>query len=278
MRTSALLLLLTTLAGPALAIDGVLEINQACAISTGCFAGDAPGLPVTISASGSYRLTSNLESTGANETIVNITTGDVTLDLNGHTIRCLWFITPCKGNGTGRGISAVGINNVKVRNGTVKDMGADGVMLHDFARVEDVLTIDNGGAGIGIGSYAAVVASTAHRNGGDGVSAGSSSRVSDCTSSLNVGHGIHGTGARARIEGNAVSFNSGYGIWANSFSTVIGNVVYGNSLHGIYLGYDTTYLQNTINGNTLGGVTGDGPQNLGHNYCSGLNVVSSTCP
>lgn len=38
---------------PASASDGVLEINQTCAIQTGCFAGDTAGLPVTISASGS---------------------------------------------------------------------------------------------------------------------------------------------------------------------------------------------------------------------------------
>jgi hypothetical protein len=53
-------LLTIALASPALAVDGVLEINQACAVNTGCFSGDAAGLPVTITAAGSYRLTGNL--------------------------------------------------------------------------------------------------------------------------------------------------------------------------------------------------------------------------
>ena len=44
--------------------EGVLEINQACAVNpvTGCFSGDAPGFPVTIdgSAGRSYLLTGDL--------------------------------------------------------------------------------------------------------------------------------------------------------------------------------------------------------------------------
>jgi hypothetical protein len=34
-------LLTIALTSPALAVDGVLEINQACAVNTGCFSGDA---------------------------------------------------------------------------------------------------------------------------------------------------------------------------------------------------------------------------------------------
>ena len=55
-----MLLLLFALATPALASDGVLEINQTCAVQTGCFPGDTAGFPVKITASGSYRLTGNL--------------------------------------------------------------------------------------------------------------------------------------------------------------------------------------------------------------------------
>ena len=40
------------IAGPAAASDGVLEISRTCAIQTGCFPGDAPGLPVTITMPG----------------------------------------------------------------------------------------------------------------------------------------------------------------------------------------------------------------------------------
>ena len=60
MRSLLTPFLLFALATPALAVDGVLEINQTCAVQTGCFAGDSPGFPVTITQPGSYRLTSNL--------------------------------------------------------------------------------------------------------------------------------------------------------------------------------------------------------------------------
>ena len=55
MRTyllSLIALLLVALAGPAFAVDGVAEINQTCAVNTGCFAGDFAGFPVTISSAG----------------------------------------------------------------------------------------------------------------------------------------------------------------------------------------------------------------------------------
>ena len=48
--TSLAAFLLSTLPCPSFASDGVVEINQTCAITTGCFAGDASGFPVTIQA------------------------------------------------------------------------------------------------------------------------------------------------------------------------------------------------------------------------------------
>ena len=58
------------LATPGLAGDGVLEINQTCAVETGCFSGDGPGFPVTIdgTAGKSYRLTGDLDLTALAET------------------------------------------------------------------------------------------------------------------------------------------------------------------------------------------------------------------
>ena len=48
------------------ASEGALEINQTCALQTGCFAGDGAGFPVTIdgSAGSSYLLTGDLEKSG----------------------------------------------------------------------------------------------------------------------------------------------------------------------------------------------------------------------
>jgi hypothetical protein len=56
MRSILIFLLFLVLAGPALAVDGVLEINQTCAVQTGCFAGDIPGFPPSPTAAPESRL------------------------------------------------------------------------------------------------------------------------------------------------------------------------------------------------------------------------------
>ena len=108
---AAVVTLVLALASPVRAVDGVIEISQVCAESTGCSAGDAPGFPVTIDASGSYVLTSNLDSgLGAG---IQIDAGQVVLDLNGFSI---------VGSGAGpftRGIE-VSQPDVTIRNGRVQ--------------------------------------------------------------------------------------------------------------------------------------------------------------
>ena len=85
MRSMLTLLIFLTLATPALASDGVLEINQVCAVQTGCFAGDTAGFPVTIANPGSYRLTGNIATIFAGPA-VEINAARVSLDLNGFTL------------------------------------------------------------------------------------------------------------------------------------------------------------------------------------------------
>lgn len=70
----------------ALAVDGVIEINQACAVNTGCVPGDAAGFPVRITEGGSYRLTSNLDSGSAVVGMIQIQASYVDLDLNGFSV------------------------------------------------------------------------------------------------------------------------------------------------------------------------------------------------
>ena len=93
------LLLLLALAGPALAVDGVLEINQTCAISTGCFPGDSPGFPVSVTQPGSYRLTGNLDlsAEGVNVSGIAVSVSSATIDLGGFYIA---GPTSCSGSGT----------------------------------------------------------------------------------------------------------------------------------------------------------------------------------
>lgn len=67
------------------AVDGVVLLDQNKALAGNVTAGDAPGFPITISQSGSYRLDGNLTVPFGGTAIV-VTAPNVTIDLNGFTI------------------------------------------------------------------------------------------------------------------------------------------------------------------------------------------------
>lgn len=96
-----------------------LEINQTCAIETGCFPGDDPGFPVTIAEPGDYVLTSNLRSGGATSEglwSIDSTSPATTIDLQGFSVA--WSGDGSPSNGI-RGVSTV-------RNGSIGNV-FDGV-------------------------------------------------------------------------------------------------------------------------------------------------------
>src|SRR5882672_11227351 len=91
------------------AVDGVVLIDQNRALAGNITPGDAPGFPVTISQSGSYRLSGNLTVSDVNTSAIQITGENVSLDLNGFAILgpvvCTAPVdtTVCNGSGTGIG-------------------------------------------------------------------------------------------------------------------------------------------------------------------------------
>lgn len=117
----AALSLAALLTAPASAADGIIEINHAKALAGGVSAGDTPGYPVTVSASGSYLLTGNLTAP-ANTNAIGVSADEVTLDLNGFLIQgpvsCTldkgWDCTPS----TSIGIDLQGKGST-VRNGSI---------------------------------------------------------------------------------------------------------------------------------------------------------------
>ena len=151
---SALALLWVAAPLAARASDGVFEINQACA-ATGCFAGDTAGFPVTLSATGSYRLTSNLDLVG-DGTAVSITGEGVELDLGGFTIdngaRC--GATPvgaCIGGGTATLGIVLGGSNARVSNGVVRGFTNAGIRVTDCesgCTIERVTVTDSSTDGV----------------------------------------------------------------------------------------------------------------------------------
>ncbi len=188
-RTPLRTALCLAFAVPAFATDGVLEINQACALaSTGCFPGDTGGsFPVTLAQPGSYRLTSNLAPPGGTSGIV-LNTADVHIDLNGFAIVGPLFCAPISCPvGTGSGIETPSIQlgvRSSVVNGRVQGMGKDCIQLSGSARVSDV---------------------TVSQCGEDGIDAGGGSLVHDNVVQLTGRHGLYfGLGAGG-FRGNMIS-------------------------------------------------------------------------
>ena len=235
---------LTALATPAAAVDGVVEINQSCALSGGCFPGDAAGFPVTISDSGSYRLTGDLDVSGqpnaSNLDAIEFSVDHVRIDLNGFSI--IGPGTP----GTGEGIDGFpSAENVTIVNGTVRGMGATGIKVDRRARIQGVTVEDNGENGINTDIFSIIIDCIANGNGSDGIKT---------TNSV--------------VRGNVSDQNGGDGIDALGNSTVIGNRVSFNTGVGISLSGGSGYAHNSANSNTGGTISG-GVQ-LDGNVCNGV--------
>ena len=133
----------------AFAVDGVLEINQACALNGGCFSGDNSGYPVAINQGGSYRLTSDL-TVDTTSGAIWILTSDVTLDLNGFTIS--------SSTSQGNGLNLSSATNVEIRGGTIRGFSY-GVFINssELVRVIDVRAFGNAAYGLLIQGNGSIV-------------------------------------------------------------------------------------------------------------------------
>src|SRR5258708_38142882 len=177
------------------AVDGIVLIDQNRALAGNAPPGDAPGFPVTISQSGSYRLSGSLTVPDMNTTAIQITADNVTLDLNGFSITgpvvCTNHPTTCPAPGKGIGVQAggdqtFGPRGVRVLNGSVRGMGQTGILMTgDGSFVERVMADGNAGGGMVVAGT--VIESAASQNGSFGILA---ITVRDCTSVQNLGDGI----------------------------------------------------------------------------------------
>jgi hypothetical protein len=286
-------------AAPALAVDGVREINAVCAVNTGCFGGDAAGYPVTITTPGSYRLTGNLVFTDANTDAIVVSSDYVQLDLNGFAITGITQCLPaCSPTGSGRGIFASEtVFGLVVRNGTVSQMGNTGVSAGIHSRIEDMVVVSNGGFGVFANANSSVLRCTVSRSGNGGIVVSSGTLVADNAVSFTRGieAGIlTGSGSVVRgnsvyagtadgisvsngsvVTGNSVSANDGDGIQSDGQSRFIGNSAFNNDGYGLRLvGTTDGYSDNTIVELGPGTLTVFQGLNLGGNQCN----ASSVCP
>lgn len=277
------ILLSLNVVGPALASEGVLEINQVCAVQTGCFSGDSAGLPVTIdgSAGRSYHLTSEISVPNENTTAILVVAPDVSIDLAGFSIRgpnsCTEPPTTCRLTGTGHGVHGQEVDRLSVSNGSIVGMGGLGIysglgdgyairnvrlahnrfegirIVGSAARAEGVTSLRNGKYGIQLGDGSTVSGSNTFQNGEDGIVTGSGATVAGNTTSKNGSNGIS-TASGATIEGNTAYRNGGYGIDGFQGTTVIGNTVSQNGGYGIHVWDGSSVQKNTIRANGSAGL------------------------
>ena len=196
---------------PLLPAHGQVAINQTAAVAGGISGScDAPGFPITICASGSYKLTSDL-TVPANTDGIDINAGDVTIDLNGFAIRGaldlygLRDTLSCSGSSSGYGIESNSAN-ITVRGGTVRGFAAFGIYLGGSGYIVDQVNLSENGSGLNVGG---------------GV-------VTKCTASKN-GYGFSGT--NTQLKGNTASSNQfdGFDVW---FGTATDNVSSNNGRYG----------------------------------------------
>ena len=208
---SLLLTLVLIVATPALAVDGVLEINQTCAVQTGCFAGDTPTFPVTIQAAGSYRLTGNLLVLSSAQHGIEVLVEGVSIDLAGFEIRgpelCSGDPVTCASPDTGDAIHSVQ-RAVRVRNGSVRGLGKTGIALGDDCSVRDVTALLNAALGIDVGSSCEVRGNRSISNGSIGIRLGNEGLVIENIVNGNVGLGMD-LGGLTGFAGNVLTANNG---------------------------------------------------------------------
>lgn len=238
----------------ALAVDGVVLIDQNKAMAGNATPGDTPGFPVTITVPGSYRLASNLVVPNANTTAIVVTASAVTIDLNGFSIMgptfCGGFPFGCSPTGSGKGISGETLARaVTVRNGVITGMGGGGVQL--------------------FGAGAAVENMTIFGNGGNGVLA----QLGTITGNRILDNGLNGIfGGNAVISNNMISGNGGVGVDAND-ALITNNVFVTNKGVGVSAS-NSGYAWNAFSSNNgsfanpqFFGRTPIGPNDCDGNVC-----------
>jgi Right handed beta helix region len=277
MRRAFLAAAFVLTAGPALAGDGRIEINQASVNAAG-------GFPFVISQPGSYVLTGDLVSQSAAVDGIQISASGVTLDLNGFTVRgpngcsAATFYEPssitCTMSGSGDGIVA---GNAVVRNGHVSGWGRYGVVASGSytapTTVEDLHVEQNAQGGIYVND-GTVRRVRVTLNGGDGIAnvAGGDANVAitveDSQIVMNFGDGV---GLAGKIRNCRITYNGGAGVIHNNAggktSLIADSIVTRND--GNAISAYGSYRDNEIAGNgtagggqVIGGMTDTGGNNV----------------
>ena len=248
---------------PARAVDGATEINQVRALAGGVPAGDAPGFPVSINASGSYVLTSNLTTAGTTNalttTAIRVAVDAVTIDMNGFSILgptvcdCgeMQANPECAPSGSGGGIEVTSpsVSRLAVFNGQFSGLPGNGVEGGQNSRISDLTTVGNGGNGASAGADSMVERIGSACNGGHGVVLTGSGTIRAVAARDNKLSGIRAETTRVLVLGSSARGNGQDGIALAGWSQVHGSTALQNWAAGISAGADTLVKGSVSAGN-----------------------------
>lgn len=229
-------------------------------------------VPVVITTSGSYYLTTNLNAVSGNG--ITISANNVSLDLNGFALTASGagngiILPTTQANVTVRNGSVSGwaygvfANNVIVEHLTVSSCSSAGIRCTGSAQMRNCICAGNSGTGIYVDADGLITDCIASGNGSYGILA-IHSIVRNCRVANNGLSGINiSTGA---VSGCLVENNSGNGIYINLPGTeVIGNVCNGNNSGanpanaGIYVNDNNNRIEdNHVTANGYAGISVNG--------------------
>jgi len=231
-------------------------------------------VPFTISAAGSYYLTTNLTAAAGNNGII-VTADHVTIDLNG------FMLTGVAGFASSNAIHLAGTRfNVSVRGGTIH-MWKQGIAASSGSELEfaDLRVSSCSSNGITAGFNAMITHCSANSAGGYGIYGGVGSTIRDCVTQSCAGTGIYGgngsTIANCAVNGSGAA---GYGIATASGCVVKDCSASFNNTGGINVGDGSRISGCTVYNNFGPGVlaTHSTIENCSVNFNSseGIQVVS----
>jgi len=176
---------------------------------------------IVISQSGSYYLVEDITAIPDNNALT-ITADDVTLDLNGFTIRGNLEVSD------GNGIEVSG-NNVTIRNGSVRFADLDGIICTTgkLLKLHDVNSMNNGGSGL-VCSEARVINGDFYQNGVGGI-VGSANYLEGVRATENGTNGVS-MGGRSVLSRALVNDNGQWGtLCVGGTSLVFQSFIAGNA-------------------------------------------------
>ena len=206
--------------------------------------------PFTISEPGSYYFTQDiLVTSGNNIDGITIDSDDVTLDLNGYSLRAESSVD------SRDGIYVLGVQqNITIKNGKVSGWKGDGIdaSFTDESTFKNLQVENNELDGLNVDSNCLILNCQANNNGVDGIQCDDGSVVVDCSASLNGDNGFEVSEIcvvqRCNSYGNA---SDGFAI--HSGSIVEDCLAYQNDIHGFDAALGCRLMTCTANNNGANG-------------------------